>query len=64
MAGPQTVITNGEHKKWENGGVGDKGVETYWKDGRFALGDFRSLIDFLVENSGRKRVIEEKVNAK
>ena len=64
VAGPQTVITNGEHKKWENGGVGDKGVETYWKDGRFALGDFRSLIDFLVENSGRKRVIEEKVNAK
>ena len=64
VAGPQKVISNGELKDWENGGADENGVETYWKDGQFTLGNFHNLIDFLIENSGRKKVIEEKVNAK
>ena len=39
----------------------DIGAGMYWDESTkaFQLGDFKKLIDFLIENSGRKNVIEE-----
>ena len=64
VAGPKKAIDNGMLKEWESTVPDSKETETYWKDGQFMLGDFRSLVAFLVENSGRKQVIEEKADAK
>ena len=68
VAGPTRVIVNGIKKDWEYDDTEDKdiGAGMYWSktDSRFLLGDFIKLIDFLIENSGRKNVIEEIANAK
>lgn len=44
----------------------DVGYGLYWDKTKeeFLLGDFKKLIEFLIENSGRKSMIEEIVNAK
>ncbi len=68
VAGPTKVIANGVMNEWiyDNSDDQDLGDGMYWNkvDGKFLLGDFNALIDFLVENSGRKNVIEEIVNGK
>ena len=66
VAGPHKVIANGVMKEWEYDDKEDIdiGVDMYWKDDSFILGSFKNLINFLIENSGRKSVIEEIANAK
>lgn len=66
VTGPTKVIANGELKDWEYNDAEDKdtGSGMYWDTNRFLLGDFNSLVEFLIENSGRKNVIEEIANAK
>jgi hypothetical protein len=66
VAGPNKVIANGVLKEWEYNDSEDKDIGSgmYWKDSKFQLGDFRALIEFLIENSGRKNVIEDIANAK
>lgn len=68
VAGPKYTIANGIKKEWVYDDTDDQdtGSGMYWDAGRksFLLGDFRRLIDFLIENSGRKKIIEEIVNGK
>lgn len=66
VMGPTKVITNGTLKEWQKDDFEDKdtGDGTYWENENFLLGDFRKLVDFLIENSGRKNTIEDIANAK
>ncbi|MBR1702713.1 MAG: SIR2 family protein [Lachnospiraceae bacterium] len=68
VAGPTKVIVNSMKKEWiyNEAEEQDIGAGMYWDKTRskFLLGDFKSLIDFFIENSGRKNVIEEMTNAK
>lgn len=68
VMGPQKIITNGIEKEWicDNSTDVDVGYKLYWDEIKeeFTLGDFRKLIEFLIENSGRKSMIEEIANAK
>ena len=66
VMGPTKLIANGSLKKWVYVASEemDIGSGMYWDDNRFMLGDFKKFIDFLIENSGRKNVIEEIVDAK
>ena len=68
VAGPTKVIANGMTNEWfyDNLADQDTGDGMYWnkENTRFLLGDFNALIDFLIENSGRKNVIEGIVNGK
>lgn len=68
VAGPTKVLVNGIKKEWEYDDTEqqDVGSGMYWDDTdkKFLLGDFKALIEFLIENSGRKNVIEEIANAK
>ena len=68
VAGPKKTIVNGLKKEWvfDTSEDQDVGAGMYWNnsDEEFQLGDFKKLIDFLIENSGRKNVIEEIAHAK
>lgn len=68
VMGPKKVITNGMEKSWmyDDSVDADVGYGLYWDKTKeeFLLGDFKKLIEFLIENSGRKSMIEEIVNAK
>jgi hypothetical protein len=68
IMGPKKVITNGIIKEWifETSEDVDSGHDQYWDETKreFKLGDFRCLIDFFIENSGRKSMIEEIAHAK
>ena len=66
VTGPTKVIVNGVLKEWEYNDKEDKdsGAGMYWEDDKFLLGDFKKFVDFLIENSGRKDVIEEIAYAK
>lgn len=68
VMGPTKVITRGIEREWtyDNSTDADIGDKLYWDEERkkFTLGDFRILVDFLIENSGRKSMIEEIANAK
>ena len=65
---PKKIIVNGIEKEWEYDAStdADAGYSLYWNRAKeeFILGDFRKLVEFLIENSGRKSMIEEIVNAK
>ena len=65
---PKKIIVNGIEKEWEydDSTDADAGYSLYWNRAKeeFILGDFRKLVEFLIENSGRKSMIEEIVNAK
>lgn len=66
VMGPTKLIANGALKKWVYVATDeiDIGSGLYWDNDTFILGDFKKFIDFLIENSGRKNVIEEIVDAK
>ncbi len=68
VVGPKKIIINGIKREWMYDGVtdADLGYKLYWDEVKkeFTLGDFRNLIEFLIENSSRKSMIEEIVNAK
>lgn len=68
VMGPKKMISNGIIKQWICDDVSDLDDthEIYWnhKTETFSLGDFKSLIKFFIENSGRKSTIEEIANAK
>ena len=60
---PKRIIVNGIEKEWEYDDSidADGGYKLYWDQAKaeFILGDFRKLIEFLIENSGRKSMIEK-----
>ena len=62
VLGPTTGIVNGNYGKWafEKDELNSKEGAAYWDsdEERLLLGDFRKLVDFLVDNSGRRREIE------
>lgn len=68
VMGPTKSISNGRLGEWKFDDSEDEkdGFEYYWneKDKKFILGDFRKLINFLIDNSGKKSSIEEVLNAK
>ena len=68
VLGPTKVIMNGNIYEWSYDNSEDENSksEFYWSelDKKFLLGDFKKLIDFLIENSGRRSVIEEVIYAK
>lgn len=62
------IFVNGNLCEWVYDDSEDENSksEFYWSetDKRFQLGDFKKLVDFLIENSGRRSVIEEAIHAK
>jgi len=68
VMGPTKMITCGIERIWEydNSKDNDEAYKLYWDEAinKFKLGDFRNMIEFLIENSGRKTLIEEMINAK
>lgn len=66
LVGPTKVFANGALKDWifDDSEDKDVGSEMYWKSSKCTLGNFRDLIAFLIENSGRRNIIEEVANAK
>ncbi len=68
VMGPTKVIANGKIFSWEFDDSEEEkdGYEFYWDtaDEKLILGDFKKLIDFFVENSGKRSVIEEAIHAK
>lgn len=68
VVGPKKMIMNGIEREWINDGSTDVdlGYKLYWNETKeeFILGNFRNLIEFLIENSGRKSMIEEIANDK
>lgn len=68
IMGPTKVIANGTLKEWAYVASSDDDLKTdlYWngEESKLILGDFKKLIGFIVENSGRKNIIEEVVDAK
>ncbi|MEA5056118.1 hypothetical protein SDC9_96887 [bioreactor metagenome] len=68
VMGPTRMIANGIEREWiyDESTDADVGYKLYWDEMKkeFILGDFRKLIEFLIENSGRKSMIEEIANEK
>ncbi|GKX31358.1 SIR2 family protein [Vallitalea longa] len=68
VMGPTKAIVNGNLCEWSFDDAEDDNdkSEFYWNeiDKNFTLGDFKKLIDFLIENSGRRSIIEEAIHAK
>jgi len=68
VMGPTKAISNGRLCDWNFDDSEDEkdGCEFYWDETKneFILGDFKKLIDFLIENSGKKSSIEEVLNAR
>lgn len=68
IMGPTKVIANGNLKEWVYVASADEDLkpDLYWNgvERKLILGDFKRLIDFIIENSGRKNIIEEIVDAK
>ncbi|HYE12368.1 MAG TPA: SIR2 family protein [Patescibacteria group bacterium] len=68
VMGPKKMIINGKPYDWKyDESVGNiNNCELYWDKnaGKFILGDFKKMIDFLIINSGRSSRIEEAVNGK
>ena len=66
--GPTQVLLNGKLYAWEydTSQDDDRKFQFYWNetDKKFTLGDFKCLIEFLIEHSGHRAVIEEAVNGK
>jgi hypothetical protein len=64
--GPTKAIINGNIGEWEFSKDDLKSTaekyDQYWdeKNSKFILGDFISLVNFLVANSGKKDLIEKK----
>jgi hypothetical protein len=62
--GPTKAIINGSIGKWEFNKADFKSTaekhDHYWNEteGKFLLGDFNKLVDFLIINSGKKEAIE------
>lgn len=68
VMGPHKVIANGAVFEWVYDDTNDdpQGSEFYWdkSENKLVLGDFKKLISFLVDNSGRQSVIEVIANGK
>lgn len=68
VMGPKKVIANGTIFDWEYDDSNDdpQGNEFYWNmaEEQLILGNFKKLIRFLVDNSGRQSVIEVIANGK
>ena len=68
VMGPKKMIVSGVQREWKYDDSADKdeGYHLYWDETteNFKLGDFKMLIEFLIENSGRRTIIEEIANAK
>ena len=61
------MIINGQMHEWLLGSNDEDSVfSSYWneKDSYFTLGDFKSFVNFLIDNSGRKSSIEEAIYGK
>lgn len=68
VMGPKKVIANGKEYDWKYDDNEDdtQGYEFYWDamKEQMVLGDFTRLIEFLIDNSGRRSIIEEIANGK
>lgn len=68
VMGPTKVLLNGKLYSWiyDNSQEDDTKYQFYWdkKHEKFTLGDFKNLIEFFIEHSGRRAIIEEAVNGK
>ncbi len=68
VMGPKKMIVSGTQREWiyDDSSDKDEGHHLYWEESTedFKLGNFRFLIEFLIENSGRRTMIEEIANAK
>ncbi len=61
--GPKKAIINGNLGEWEYISTDlkpNEKADSYWdeKDGKFKLGDFNELVNFLITNSGKKEAID------
>ena len=59
LYGPNSAVIGGIYGDWS---VYDDNFErTYWKDKRLTLGDFDTLVNYLLEISGRKNDVEKEI---
>ncbi len=61
--GPKKAIINGNLGEWEYISTDlklNEKADSYWDetDGKFKLGDFNELVNFLISNSGKKEAID------
>lgn len=61
--GPKKAIINGNLGEWEYVSMDlkpNEKADSYWDeaDGKFKLGDFNELVNFLISNSGKKEAID------
>lgn len=63
--GRKKAIIGGMSGEW-NIGVDKEASESFWDSSKdeFILGDFKLLVDFFIESSGKKEKIEEEIRAK
>lgn len=68
VMGPKKVVANGSIYDWiyDDSNEDSEGNEFYWNNSsnQLILGDFKNLINFLVDNSGRQSMIEVIANGK
>lgn len=66
LLSPNYLVSNGEQYEWTFNENDENNSDEYWDktDKKLKLGDFKKLIDFFVETSGRKRAIEDLTNGK
>ena len=58
--GPNKAIINGELKEWIFTEDENENHDSYWDDtkGELTIGDFNKLVNFFINNSGKKETIE------
>lgn len=68
VLGPESIILNGKMYLWEyDESIGKtEQSELFWDKSisKFLLGDFKKMVDFLVVNSGKSRMIEDAIHGK
>lgn len=66
--GPRKALVNGMIFEWEYDDSEDEAEkpEIYWDSAKSEciIGDFKKMINFIIENSGQKSLIEERLNGK
>ena len=68
VLGPKMAITNGKLYEWkyDDSEEDSEKSEFYWNasENKFILGDFKKLVEFLIESSGKRSIIEEAIRGK
>lgn len=68
VMGLKMAITNGKLYEWkyDDSEEDSEKSEFYWNEAenKFVLGDLNKLVEFLIESSGKRSIIEEAIHGK